>query len=103
MSLFKNIVETQTTCEHTLSFVVEGKAEVQKRPKIAFRAFRNKKIPFIYYDPSSKAKKGWKNKFINGLTDNDINIPVFGSDPLLFKGVHLCIEFYFSRPKWIIG
>jgi hypothetical protein len=86
-------------CEHTLSFVVHGKAEVQKRPKVAFRAFRNKKIPFIYYDPSSMAKKIWKKNFSNALKDNDVNVPVFGSDPLLCKGVHLCIEIYCPRPK----
>jgi hypothetical protein len=80
MSLFTNIVETQTSSDHILSFVVHGKIEVQKWPKIALR---NKKTTFIYYDPSSLAKKNWKTSFTTALKHNDINVPVFGSDPLL--------------------
>ena len=98
MSLFTNVIETQSSSDHILSFVVHGKVEVQKRPKIAFR---NKKTTFIYYDPSSAAKKNWKANFTTALKDNDINInvPVFGSDPLLFKGIHLCMEIFVPRPK----
>ena len=96
MSLFTNIIETQTSSDHILSFVVHGKVEVQKRPKIAFP---NKKTTFIYYDPSSAAKKNWKTNFTTALKANDTNVPVFGSDPLLFKGIHLCMEVFVPHPK----
>jgi Holliday junction resolvase RusA-like endonuclease len=96
MSSFTNIIETQTSCDHSLTFVVEGKAHVQRRPKVSFR---NKKAKFIYYDPSSVDKKNWKTNFNDALITNGINVPVFGSDPRMFKGIHLSMDIYVSRPK----
>lgn len=96
MSLFSNVLETQTSCEHILTFIVKGKPQVQQRPKVSYR---NPKQKFIYYDPSSVDKKKWKKNFTDALIQNGVSIPVFGSDPLLNKGIHLMMEIYVSRPK----
>ena len=96
MSLFSNVIETQTPCDHCLSFIVKGKPQVQKRPKISFH---NKKSNVIYYDPSSLDKKNWKKNFSDVLLKNDVKIPVFGSDPLTNKGVHLSMEIFIVRPN----
>jgi Holliday junction resolvase RusA-like endonuclease len=96
MSVFTNIVEAQTSFDHSLSFVVQGKAQVQQRPKVAFR---NPKKTLVYYDPSSLNKKKWKKTFNDALLQNGINVPVFGSNPFVDKGIHLSMEIYISRPK----
>ena len=95
MSIFSNVVETWLNNEHQISFVVQGKAQVQQRPKIAFR---NRKT-VIYYDPSSKGKKQWKKNFQESLEANGITAPLFGSDPLIDKGVHLSMNIYIPRPS----
>ena len=95
MVRFADLRYVNTTEENSLSFIVAGEPAVQQRPKIAYR-YRT--IP-VYYDPSSTEKKNWKKLFIKFLKDNNVETPVFGSNPLMDSGITLKIHFYLSRPE----
>ena len=94
MYIFSNISYVNSGDDHCLSFIVQGEPAVQQRPKISYR---NRSRP-VYYDPSSQLKKKWKNQFKEYLSENMVVTPVFGSDPLVDKGIILLIEFFIKPP-----
>jgi Holliday junction resolvase RusA-like endonuclease len=89
---FNEIVDNNTHC---LSFVVMGEPIVQKRAKISYR----KTVKPVYYNPSTGNKTDWQNSFRHFLSDKDINLPIFGSDPLKDRGLQLEINFFVTRPS----
>jgi Holliday junction resolvase RusA-like endonuclease len=94
MESFGSLIEKYNNNTHTLSFVVMGDPFVQKRAKMTYR---NTKLP-IYYDPSNDDKRKWRTSFHTFLSEGNINLPVFGSDPLHNHGISLVIDFFISRP-----
>ena len=95
MDNFVDINEKFTPTDHYLQFTCLGKPYVQKRAKMSYR---NKKQP-VYYDPSNKDKKIWKNNFQSSLLLAGVKqVPIFGSNPLQDKGIILEIDFFIPRP-----
>ena len=94
MVIFYNLSEYFTATHHGLSFCVKGPPPVQERPKITFKT-RSKPT---YYDPSKTTKRNWRKSLKQQLVHNNVSFPVFGSNPILDKGITVYITFYMARP-----